>query len=45
MDLVIFLPLLIVMGAFGKSRLRETLFGGVTQYLVTSGRFPLLLAH
>ena len=36
---------LIVMGAFGKSRLRETLFGGVTQYLVTSGRFPLLLAH
>ncbi|MGB3318844.1 MAG: universal stress protein, partial [Sphingopyxis granuli] len=36
---------LIVMGAFGKSRLRETLFGGTTQYLVTKGRFPLLLAH
>ncbi|MBN8843374.1 MAG: universal stress protein [Sphingomonadales bacterium] len=36
---------LIVMGAFGKSRLRETLFGGVTQYLVTAGRIPLLLAH
>lgn len=36
---------LIVMGAFGKSRLRETLFGGATQYLLTSGRFPLLLAH
>lgn len=36
---------LIVMGAFGKSRLRETLFGGVTQYLVTSGIVPLLLAH
>ncbi|WP_260580936.1 universal stress protein [Sphingopyxis sp. PET50] len=36
---------LIVMGAFGKSQLRETLFGGVTQYLVTSGLVPLLLAH
>lgn len=36
---------LVVMGAFGKSRLRETLFGGVTRYLVTAGRFALLLAH
>ena len=36
---------LIVMGAFGRSRLRETLFGGTTQYLLTNGRFPLLLAH
>lgn len=36
---------LIVMGAFGRSRLRETMFGGVTQYLVMDGRFPLLLAH
>ncbi|WP_374524553.1 universal stress protein [Sphingopyxis sp.] len=36
---------LIVMGAFGRSRLRETIFGGVTQYLLTSGRVPLLLAH
>jgi nucleotide-binding universal stress UspA family protein len=36
---------LIVMGAFGRGRLRETLFGGATHYLVTSGRFPLLHAH
>ena len=36
---------LIVMGAFGRSRLRETLFGGTTQYLLTKSRFPLLLAH
>lgn len=36
---------LVVMGAFGRGRLRETLFGGVTQYLVTGARFPLLLAH
>lgn len=36
---------LVVMGAFGRSRLRETLFGGVTQYLLNSARVPLLLAH
>ena len=36
---------LIVLGAFGRSRLRETIFGGATQYLVTGGRYPLLLAH
>lgn len=36
---------LIVMGAFGHSRLRETLFGGTTHHMLKSGRFPLLLAH
>lgn len=36
---------LVVMGAFGKSRLRETLFGGTTHFLLTQGRFPLLMAH
>ncbi len=36
---------LIVMGAFGRSRLRETLFGGTTKYLVEGGQFALLLAH
>jgi nucleotide-binding universal stress UspA family protein len=36
---------LIVMGAFGRGRLRETIFGGVTHYLIGRGRFPLLLAH
>lgn len=36
---------LVVMGAFGHSRLRETLFGGVTQHLLTTARVPLLLAH
>jgi nucleotide-binding universal stress UspA family protein len=35
----------IVMGAFGHSRLRQTLFGGVTRYMLESGRFPLLLGH
>lgn len=36
---------MMVMGAFGRSRLRETLFGGVTRYLLDSARVPLLLAH
>lgn len=35
----------IVMGAYGHSRLRETIFGGVTRYFLDFARFPLLLAH
>jgi nucleotide-binding universal stress UspA family protein len=36
---------LIVMGAFGHSRFRQTLFGGVTRYMLDSARVPLLLGH
>lgn len=37
---------LLVMGAFGKSRMRELLFGGVTAYFLDEGNAPaLLLAH
>ncbi|MFD1949918.1 universal stress protein [Sphingomonas arantia] len=36
---------LIVMGAFGRSRLRELLLGGVTRDLLHSSPVPLLLAH
>ena len=35
----------IVMGAYGKGRFREAMFGGVTQKLLDLGRFPLLLSH
>ncbi len=35
----------IVMGAYGHSRMREMLFGGVTRYLLDAARFPLFLAH
>lgn len=35
----------LVMGAYGRSRLRETLFGGVTKYLMAQCPVPLLLAH
>lgn len=37
---------LLVMGAFGKSRMREFLFGGVTAYFLEDAAAPaLLLAH
>jgi nucleotide-binding universal stress UspA family protein len=34
-----------VMGAFGHSRLRELVFGGVTRTMLREVRVPLLLAH
>lgn len=37
---------LLVMGAYGKSRVREYLFGGVTRHFLEDDRLPaLLLAH
>ena len=36
---------LIVMGAYGHSRMRELLFGGVTRYLIDCGKFPLFMTH
>jgi nucleotide-binding universal stress UspA family protein len=36
---------LIVMGAYGHSRLRELLLGGVTRNLLVDSEVPLLLAH
>ncbi len=36
---------LLVMGAYGHSRLRETLFGGVTRFAIDTSERALLLAH
>ena len=36
---------LVVMGAYGHSRLREFLTGGVTRYFLTAGESALFLAH
>ena len=36
---------LLVMGAYGHSRLREYLVGGVTRDLLSRARIPVLLAH
>ncbi|WP_233431920.1 universal stress protein [Sphingobium indicum] len=33
------------MGAFGHSRLREMIFGGVTRAMLREAHVPLLLAH
>ena len=35
----------VVMGCYGHSRLRETVFGGVTQEMLANVEVPLLLAH
>ena len=35
----------IVAGAYGHSRFRETIFGGVTRDLIAKCKIPLLLAH
>ena len=36
---------LIVMGAYGHSRLREFVFGGVTEHLLRAMPVPVLFAH
>ena len=36
---------MIVMGAYGHSRLRERIFGGVTQSMLARITIPLLMAH
>ncbi len=36
---------MLVMGAYGRSRLREALFGGATRRLLDDAPLPLLLAH
>jgi nucleotide-binding universal stress UspA family protein len=33
------------MGAYGHSRMREAVFGGVTRDLLRDSPLPLLLAH
>ncbi|MGP1354810.1 MAG: universal stress protein [Parasphingopyxis sp.] len=35
----------IVMGAYGHSRLREAVFGGVTRAMLGQDRFPLMMHH
>ncbi|HLH49172.1 MAG TPA: universal stress protein, partial [Roseiarcus sp.] len=36
---------LIVTGAYGHSRLREWILGGVTRDLIARSEIPLLMAH
>ncbi len=36
---------LLVMGGYGHSHLRESIFGGVTQYVISHARIPVFLAH
>ena len=36
---------LLVMGGYGRSRLRELVLGGVTRHVLTNTRLPILFAH
>ena len=36
---------LIVMGAYGRSRLREAIFGGTTRSMIEQTEMPVLLSH
>jgi nucleotide-binding universal stress UspA family protein len=36
---------LVVMGAYGRSRLRELVLGGATRHLLTQARVPILMSH
>ena len=36
---------LLVMGGYGHSRLRETVFGGFTQRILKAADLPVLMAH
>jgi nucleotide-binding universal stress UspA family protein len=36
---------ILIMGAYGHSRWREALFGGVTHYVLAETKVPVLLAH
>jgi nucleotide-binding universal stress UspA family protein len=38
-------PDFLVMGAYGHGRWRETLFGGVTRFMLSELGIPILLAH
>lgn len=36
---------LLVMGGYGRSKLRETVFGGVTRHMLLEAPLPILMAH
>jgi len=38
-------PDLLVMGAYGHSRLREFILGGATEHMITAGKVPTFLSH
>lgn len=36
---------MMVMGAYGHSRMREMIFGGVTKHVIAKANIPILIAH
>jgi nucleotide-binding universal stress UspA family protein len=35
----------LIMGAYGHSRIREIVFGGVTRFMLTATRVPTIMVH
>jgi nucleotide-binding universal stress UspA family protein len=35
----------LIMGAYGHSRIREMAFGGVTRFMLTAARIPTVMVH
>jgi nucleotide-binding universal stress UspA family protein len=38
-------PDLLIMGAYGQSRLREFILGGATEHVLLAPRIPVLMSH
>jgi nucleotide-binding universal stress UspA family protein len=36
---------LLIMGAYSRSRLREVVFGGVTEFMLTKAKIPVIMQH
>ena len=36
---------LLIMGGYGHGRLREFVFGGVTEHVIRAAAIPVLMAH
>ena len=36
---------LMLMGAYSRSRLREVVFGGMTEYMLVNARIPVIMQH
>jgi nucleotide-binding universal stress UspA family protein len=36
---------LLIMGAYSRSRLREVVFGGITEFMLTKAKIPVILQH
>ena len=36
---------LLLMGAYSRARFRELVFGGMTEYMLTAAKLPVIMQH